>query len=134
MCFVFSRQSRNSGGIVTVGIGFNMETPTAKATFAQYLPTVNYDNVFYNRTCLTQPQVNTLFQYSLGQATAAAEVRAWGWWWWCLSLSLLARLLSNPLPSRCRGYVGFLWRPAAGDSLLAVAACVLLDTRRAVPC
>jgi hypothetical protein len=72
---LLSLQSRNAAGVMTVGVGFNMETPTAKKVFKQYLPGVNYDNVFFGRECLTQAQVDSLFQYSIGVAAAAAWVR-----------------------------------------------------------
>jgi hypothetical protein len=59
---------------MTVGVGFDMETPIAKKVFKQYLPGVDYDDVFFGRECLTQEQVDQLFQYSLGVAAAAAWV------------------------------------------------------------
>ena len=75
MCACVRVQYRASAtSPVVVGVGFNMESTDAKAVFAKYLPAVNYDEVFYNRTCLTQTEVNTLFEYSLDTATTAAEV------------------------------------------------------------
>jgi GH24 family phage-related lysozyme (muramidase) len=52
-------------GIKTVGVGFNMEQPDARAIFKRYLPGVSFDDIYSGKSSLTEPQANQLFQGAL---------------------------------------------------------------------
>ena len=52
-------------GIMTVGVGFNMQQADARAIFQRNLPGVSFDDVLSGKTSLTKPQAIQLFQETL---------------------------------------------------------------------
>jgi GH24 family phage-related lysozyme (muramidase) len=61
---------KDSLGIPTVGIGFNMKRGDARTIFANN--GINYDNVLSGKTCLTPAQVTALFNNDLAWARRGA--------------------------------------------------------------
>jgi len=68
---IHSTAYKDSKGIWTVGIGFNLERPDARAIFKQL--NLDYDKVFKQQVSLTPEQIVALFTVSLKIATQDAK-------------------------------------------------------------
>lgn len=62
---------KDSRGIATIGVGFNLEQPGARAVI-EYLG-ANYEQVLAGKTSLTKEQIKTLNDISLANAMMQAE-------------------------------------------------------------
>ena len=62
---------KDTMGIKTIGIGFNLETPGARAAIAKV--GADYDSIVSGKTCLTDQQVNELFEPSYQSAVSGAS-------------------------------------------------------------
>lgn len=61
---------QSAKGNVTVGVGFNMDDPSAKQRFAAALPGVDFDAVHNGQQQLTDPQVQRLFDANIRDTEA----------------------------------------------------------------
>lgn len=55
-------------GLATVGLGFNMDRPGARDTFAKVLPGVNFDAIYSGKASLNSNQVRVLFDHTIDEA------------------------------------------------------------------
>ena len=63
---------KDSRGIPTIGIGYNLNNPGARAALAAV--GANYDSIMSGASCLTDAQVMELFEPSYQSAVAGAKV------------------------------------------------------------
>ena len=63
---------KDSKGIPTVGIGFNMQRSDARSIFSKY--GIDYDAVLSGKKCLTESQISSLFNNDLSWANSGATV------------------------------------------------------------
>lgn len=56
---------KDTRGIKTIGVGFNLEQPNAREIFLRNLPDVSFEDITSGKASLTKAQANTLFQETL---------------------------------------------------------------------
>lgn len=54
---------RDTRGKVTVGVGFNLDNPSARAHFTQALHTADFDGVYAGKVALTDEQIDLLLDH-----------------------------------------------------------------------
>jgi lysozyme len=115
-----NRAYADSKGIMTIGIGFNLEQLSARARIEALL--VDYDSLFDRRCALTDPQIDQLFGSDLDTAVTEAAKLVPDFWNQPEDVQLaVVDMIFNLGGPRFSGFVKFIAALKAKDYLTAAA-------------